>query len=237
MAATSIFLQDHGVRVFSGRLSNHDYVWFSSNEFSKVSLTAPILHNYALSYALSGYSYGLYWGSVPRYVYDLQQMNVYANPAASQSARRTRFTYNAMDDLTMRTDTGGKQNTPDLGYKVCLDPLPAVGPARSEYYKVFAFSVGGMQLPGVIRLGKKGAAVRIDWTEITDAKACYTAEPITPSHPVNPLDITGEVLEYEPVSIPPHLLFRQVKIAGDWYIFNRTEAILFPKSVRTRLAL
>ena len=46
-----IRLADHGVRLFAGRLYNHDYLWFSSTEISKVSTTLPVIHNYALTYA------------------------------------------------------------------------------------------------------------------------------------------------------------------------------------------
>ena len=55
------------IRLFVGRLYNHDYLWFSSTEISKVSATLPVLHNYALCYALSGYERGVALGSIPTY--------------------------------------------------------------------------------------------------------------------------------------------------------------------------
>ena len=83
--ANAIRLYEHGVRVFAGRLYNHDYLWFSSNEISKVSITQPVLHNYALCYAISQRSYGAYLGSTPKYVEDpdgeFNAMPLYATPA------------------------------------------------------------------------------------------------------------------------------------------------------------
>ena len=76
-----IALNAAGVRVFAGRLHNHDFLWFSSFEISKTAATFPLLHNYALSYALSGYSFGVFEGHAPRYAEDLSAMSAYATPA------------------------------------------------------------------------------------------------------------------------------------------------------------
>lgn len=85
----SIPLGEHGIRLYVGRVYNHDYLWFSSNEISKLSATQPVLHNYALSYALSQRSWGVCVGSVPRYLEDEEgefgSMPVYATPAETLS--------------------------------------------------------------------------------------------------------------------------------------------------------
>src|SRR6266481_5126419 len=96
-----------GIRVFAGQLFHHDYLWFSSFEIAKTTRTAPIVHNYALSYAISGYSYGLYRGSLPSYDADLAAMGVYTTPARPGASHRlgwTRFTQNAIDNRTQRTE-------------------------------------------------------------------------------------------------------------------------------------
>ena len=64
-------LNSRGIRLYSARLYNHDYLWFSSFEISKMAGTAPAIHSYALSYAISSYSYGVYSGGGPRYEEDL----------------------------------------------------------------------------------------------------------------------------------------------------------------------
>ena len=67
----TIDLAEHGIRLFFCRLFNHDYLWFSSYEVSKVSSTYPVIQNYALSYSLADFNYGIYRGSTPRYEEDL----------------------------------------------------------------------------------------------------------------------------------------------------------------------
>jgi hypothetical protein len=131
-----IKLADHGVRVFAGRLYNHDYLWFSSTEISKVSTTLPVIHNYALTYALSAFSYAAYWGNKPNYAEDLAQMPLYTTPAMAESAPRTKVTYNAVDSLSLRTDIDLNVNTPNLGWRVYLDPVyaPPTSPARNRLY-------------------------------------------------------------------------------------------------------
>lgn len=113
-----------GIRVYAARLFHHDYLWFSSFEISKITRTEPIVYNYALSYAISGFGYGLYRGSRPSYDSDLSEMPVYTTPArpgTSQAAAWTRLTQNAIDSLTQRTKGPDGINSPSLGWRIVLD--------------------------------------------------------------------------------------------------------------------
>lgn len=240
-----IRLADHGVRLFAGRLYNHDYLWFSSTEISKVSTTLPVIHNYALTYALASFSYAAYWGNTPRYFEDLPQMPLYVTPAISESARRTTITYNAVDSLSLRTDVGPSVNTPNLGWRVYLDPVyePADIPRPGKGYTFYAFVFvkeheawfGNARPQAVFRLGKKGTPVRVWWQEVLNPVALFRQEPTRPGHLVNPLDVGGQVRSFDVISIPPHLLFRSVEIAGDWFIFGGGMPIHLPKIVRERM--
>jgi CRISPR-associated protein Csc1 len=223
---------------------NHDYLWFSSTEFSKRSETLPILHNYALTYSLGDYSY---WQgpASPRYDADLANIAVYATPAAAPRATRTRLTYNALDDLTLRTDRTDRVrgvNTPDLGYRTYIDPVFASGrDARSpDGFLTYLFTFDGRAPKGVTRLGKKGGVWRVLSTELPSPRAVWRSDATEPSHPVNPLDVAGEVVAYEPVIIPPHLLYRRARVRADWFVFGETpdgqrHAIHVPRRVLARL--
>lgn len=240
-----IRLIDHGVRVFAGRLYNHDYLWFSSIEISKVSATLPVIHNYALTYALASFSYGVYLGNTPRYEEDLAGMPLYVTPAIAENIQRTKITYNAIDSLTLRTDLGPNVNTPDLGQRVYIDPMyeaEAKSPSKSGYlFYAFLFeneytqSFGTMRPQGTFRLGKKGAAVRVRWSEISNPMAYFRQSLTRPKHVVNPLDIEGQVESFDVISLPPHLLFRSVEITNDWFIPSDEGMIHLPKSVRQRM--
>ena len=203
----SIVLGQMGVRLFACRLYNHDYLWFSAYEISKVSATAPVIHNYALTYAMGGMSYGIYRGSTPRYEHDLARMAVYATPALAELFSRTRITYNAVNARSLRTDDAPRGiNTPDLGWRIYIDPVFESDRGQPGGFGFYLFTLDGSVPKGVVRLGKKGAAARIRWKELESARAVLADDPARPTHPLNPLDIQGEVLTYDPISLPPHLL-------------------------------
>jgi CRISPR-associated protein Csc1 len=237
----AIRLFERGVRVFAGRLYNHDYLWFSSHEISKVSTTQPYLHNYALCYALAQRSHRLCIGSVPKYVEDAEAefgaMPLYATPAQASSVERTTITFNALDDLTQTTGDSGAMNTPNLGKRVYLnllwERLDAERPKLG--YEFYVFTFDGYALPGAFRLGKKGAPVRVRWEELPRAVALFRKREERPTHIVNPLDINGRVVSYDPIAIPPHLLLRAATIEQDWFIFSGRHAVQAPKRVLARI--
>jgi len=186
-------LNGAGVRLFIGALYNHDYLWFSSTESGQVSTTLPVLHNYALSYALSGYSWAVS-PALPQYQADLAQMRLYALPTELPvSPARTAITFNALDTLTLRTDVGPEVNTPNLGKRIYLDPIYAPVESADRHhartsYAAYAFVFDGPAPPSVFRLGKKGAPMRAYWREVSHPRAEFYTEPRQPSHLVNPLD-------------------------------------------------
>jgi len=216
-------LNAQGLRLYAGRLYNHDYLWFSSFEISKLAATLPLIHNYALSYALSGYSYGVYFGNTPRYTEDLNAMQAYATPARPQgTVARTRFTQNAVNSCTLRTDDAPRgSNSPALGWRLVLDPVwrTGVGTGDLPGFSFYLFARASFNPPAVARLGKKGCPIRLEWDEITPARAILTDKSVRPTHAINPLDVQGEILSYEPMSIPPHLIFRIAEIRNDWFVF------------------
>ncbi len=224
--AQRLDLNTQGIRLYAGRLYNHDYLWFSSLEISKTAATLPVIHNYALTYALCGYSYGVYIGNTPRYDSDLEKMSAYATPARTDGpSSRTRFTQNAVNSCTLRTDDAPRgSNSPSLGYRLVLDPIWRNGAPLSGFI-FYVLANASFRLPSVVRLGKKGCPIRFEWEEITPAVAVYTNASVRPTHAVNPLDIQGEILAYEPVPIPPHLILRVTEIRGDWFVFKNRHIV------------
>jgi len=239
--AQTIRLNDSGVRLFAGRLYNHDYLWFSSNEISKVSTTVPILHNYALCYALAQRSHRIAVGSTPKYAVDAENefgsMPLYATPAQATNVERTTITFNAVDALTLTTGDSKGMNTPNLGKRVYLnlqwETLDMERPKLG--YEFYVFTFDGYRLPTAFRLGKKGAPVRVRWNELLNAVAVFRDQPERPTHVVNPLDVSGNITRYEPVAIPPHLLMRSVTVEHDWCVFNGPHVVHVPRRVLARL--
>jgi len=225
-------LGGQGMRLYAVRLYNHDYLWFSSFEISKTTATVPLIHNYALSYAVSGYSYGVYVGHVPRYAEDLDVLPAYATPAQPEgSLSWTRFTQNAVNSVTLRTDDAPRGiNSPALGWRLVLDPVWRIeaGGGMSGFF-FYLFARRNFQPPPVMRLGKKGCPVRLEWEEISSPMAVLSENVIRPTHAVNPLDVQGEIKAYEPVLIPPHLILRVAEIQNDWFIFSGNHRVHLPR--------
>ena len=217
-----INLEDEGLRLYAGTMHNHDYLWFSSFEISKTAATLPIIHNYALSYAISGYSHGIYWGSTPSYLNDLAKMSAYATPARPDGpVRRTRLTQNAINSRTLRTDDAPRgSNSPALGWRLVLDPIWQNESAVTTGFSLYLVAQMGFRPPGVVRLGKKGCPVRFQWESITPAVAIFAENVVRPTHSVNPLDVSGSIVAYDPVAIPPHLVMRAAEIERDWFVFS-----------------
>lgn len=227
-------LNARGLRLYSGRLYNHDFLWFSSFEISKTVATLPLIHNYALSYAVCGYSYGIYAGNVPRYAQDLDAMPAYATPARPQGpVARTRFTQNSIDSRTLRTVGPPGRNSPALGWRLVLDPVwrPSSAATEDRGFRFYLFAQAAFQPPAVVRLGKKGCPVRFEWEEIKPAIAVHVAKPIRPTHAVNPLDVSGDIVSYEPLPIPPHMIFRVAEIANDWFVFSEGHCMHVPSRI------
>lgn len=226
-------LNAQGIRLYAGCLYNHDYLWFSSLEISKTAATLPLIHNYALSYAISGYSYGVYVGNTPRYIEDLNAMPAYATPARPQgTVARTRFTQNAVNSRTLRTDDAPRgRNSPALGWRLVLDPVWRTGVLQEEPvgFTFYLFARGPFRPPPVVRLGKKGCPIRLEWDEISPAVATFTESGVSPTHSVNPLDVQGELVSYEPLSIPPHLILRTVEVCRDWFVFSNEHVVHIPR--------
>lgn len=218
-----IDLGSRGISLYAGHLYNHDYLWFSSFEISKTAATWPLIHNYALSYAISGYSYGIYFGSTPRYFEDLQAMSAYVTPARpTHTVKRTRFTQNAINSRTLRTDDAPRgSNSPALGWRLVLDPVwRDQGQDDLMGFSFYLFARDGFRPPSVVRLGKKGCPIRFEWEQITPAVATFSERVVCPTHAVSPLDVAGVILTYDPVAIPPHMVLRTAEIKDDWFVFS-----------------
>jgi len=228
-------LNAHGWQLYAGHLYNHDFLWFSSFEISKTAATFPLIHNYALSYAICGYSYGTYVGSTPRYDQDLAVMRAYATPARpSGSVARTRFTQNAVSSRTLRTDDAPRNiNSPAIGCRLVLNPVwnGAGNDAEAAGFRFYLFARAEFRPPAVVRLGKKGCPVRFEWEEIKSPVAVRVETPIRPTHAVNPLDVAGEIVSYEPLPIPPHLIFRMAEIQNDWFVFADEHRVHVPRRI------
>jgi len=237
---TPIRLAAYGIQLWTGRLENHDFLWFATTDINATATTWPILHNYALTYAICQFSYAAFKGYTPRYFDDFERkvrsgdwavedeagvdrMPAYALPTRNEAAGRTQLTYNALDDRTLLTSTG-RTNTPKLGRRVCLTPsmsLPTeTSRSSGRHFPLLLFTWAEFKPPGVFRLGKKGCPIRVAWKEVVSAQAVVPVGEVSPCHPLNPLDLqrTDSVISYYPAILPPHLIFVESRIENEWAV-------------------
>jgi CRISPR-associated protein Csc1 len=191
-----------------------------------------------LESALSDFSYGIYLGLRPNYMDDLKRFRLYATLGLGETASRTRITYNAVDSralLTERPDRLRWVNTPDVGRRVYLNPQWEEKGTRNERgFLCYVFTFDGSVPKGLTRLGKKGTVFRIRSEELENPVAIFKEEATRPTHPVNPLDISGKVAAYNPIMLPPHMLFRTAEISEDWFVFSGRHRVHVPGRVMER---
>ncbi len=217
------------VRAFDVILRLDDYLWFSSHEWGNNNETTALVHNYALSFALSGGDRILAFGGTPDYEGDLATLDVYCSPArllADQSIRQLRavFTFNSIDGPTQRTQAlriGEKVNDPKFGKRQVLYP--------GLRFHFVAFTRNAFDLPRVFRLGKKRSPVVIETIKEIRGNTFEGTE--QPNHAVNPLDVAGVVEDCIMHLMPPHMIYEEATIAGDHFLRAGADAFHIPKRV------
>ena len=217
-ATKQLDLASRNIRLWHGQMSFHDALWFATRDVDAISFTGAYIHNLALTYAVSGFSYVAPWFDRPRYDEDLARADLllfHALPTKASIGNTIEWTHNAIDDLTGRTDTGPGTNLPKLGARVCLPP--SVGRDSSSELWVFGHP-SAPRPPGAFRLGKKGCPIRVGWAVVGQALAFLTSDAVDLSHVLSPRDVISisNVVSYRPVATPPHFLCDRATVRNEW---------------------
>lgn len=163
------------MRVYQGRLTLHEHVYFASREMGILFASEPMLGNYALTYALGLCHSPYYWNSGPRYKQDLAPLNaagIYVTPGtfeqfyfafqqfnAQSDTYYSRFDQNAIG--TMRSQKTRPNNFPQAG------KLRMLGIGSVACFYVLCAHDTSLTLPTYIRLGKFQSKARIQWSEVS----------------------------------------------------------------------
>ncbi|MDK2464017.1 MAG: type I-D CRISPR-associated protein Cas5/Csc1 [Candidatus Korarchaeota archaeon] len=201
----------------------HDFMAFASREISGVAVTAPLIHNSALNYAVNPTA-GIHRvpsDDRPHYLEDFERVSVYATPAALlgavagsglADAEPVRITYNAVNTVLQVTEefrlVAGKVSK----RKVVLPRMGAyVSYPPRTLYRFFAL---GGRPPSIVRVGKKGAQARLRAVRASEVRVVRGRH--RPDHPVNPLDLPGEtrILSGALEAIPPWPLLTNAELDG-----------------------
>lgn len=220
----AIRLRYPNLKVFYVKIFPHDFLWFASFDSGAISITEPVVHNYALSYAISNFNRVLANTAIPTYEEDLEVMNWYTCPAKAIRSARTALMWNAIDTKTQTTEDPAfeKANTPKFGTRHVLVPWPAT------VFETYIFSKTGQKPPRVIRLGKKRAPCVLESEEL-NLQGFREMKVAKPTHLVNPLDTNGTLESYRIVTIMPSLLVDEAVILDAVVFKDRKHWVLIPK--------
>lgn len=208
----------------------HDFFKYASRELGGVAVSAPLIHNTALLYAINRQEqvHRIVSGLKPHYDEDFPKFSVYITPARLLEHKTSevignevmdfplqpdpvKMTYNAVNTITQLTETG-RIAVPNLGAYLSYPPLSTF----------LAYSLGGTP-PPLIRIGKKLITARILVKPLKIVKINETSDhEFIPSHLVNPTDLPSDakILEAEIYPMPPVSVLLTARIRGPHLILK-----------------
>lgn len=215
--------------IYRCQLELHDSLYFATREIGRLYETEPIIHNYALCYALGlvdsetysttvseEHSYRYFCPEqIPKYeqhLTPLNQQGIYVTPARAFSHSSTLNTWKYANNNYHVEMEKTQKNIPSFGRAKEIAP--------ESKFEFFIISEKPLKLPKWIRLGKWMSKAELKTEEIPKFER-KNGEFIC-SHPLNPLDVifSHQVISYDVVNMPPVSLIQNVKINGQYYKFE-----------------
>lgn len=212
--------------IYRCQIELHDSLYFATREIGRLYETEPVIHNYALCYALGLVDSETYSTTVseadsyryfcpeqvPKYephLTALNQQGIYVTPARSISHTSTLNTWKYANNNYHVEMEKTQKNIPSFGRAKEIAP-------ESEF-EFFIISQKSLQLVKWIRLGKWMSKAELKTEEMGKGDR-RNGEFIFP-HPLNPLDVmfSHQVISYDVVNMPPVSLIQNIKIRGEYY--------------------
>ena len=209
----------------------HDSIYYATREIGRLYETEPVIHNYALCYALGlvdsetysttvaeEHSYRYFCPTqVPKYEEHLTLLNeqkIYVTPARSLSHSSTLNTWKYANNNYHVEMEKTQKNIPSFGRAKEIAP--------ESIFEFFLISEKPLKLPRWIRLGKWMSKAEVEIVEIGESGRSHSESEYVFPYPLNPLDVmfTHQVISYDVVNMPPVSLIQNVKIRGHSYQLN-----------------
>ena len=207
-------------------LELHDSMYFATREIGRLYETEPVLHNYALCYALGlvdsdrhstrvseEHSYRYFCPEqVPKYeehLTPLNQQGIYVTPARAVNHTAVLNTWKYANNNYHVEMEKTQKNIPSFGRAKEIAP--------ESQFECFLLAERALTLPKWIRLGKWASKAEVRIEELPKMRA--SEGEFTFPYPLNPLDVmfTHQVLSYDTVNMPPVSLIRNVRLQGQYY--------------------
>ena len=214
--------------IYRCQLELHDNLYFATREIGRLYETEPILHNYALCYALGLIdnkeyattvaeedSYRYFCSEqIPKYEQHLTPLNeqkIYVTPGKS------------LCHTSVLTTWKYANNNYHVEMKKTQKNIPSFGRAKEiateSKFEFFIISENVLNLPKWkwIRLGKWMSKAQVIFEQLSSIKTQQGL--FTCTHPLNPLDVMfiTQVFSYDVINMPPVSLIQNVQIKGQFY--------------------
>ncbi len=218
--------------IYRCEIELHDSIYFATREIGRLYETEPIIHNYALCYALGlvdseiysttvaeEHSYRYFCAEqVPKYEEHLTPLNVqgiYVTPARSLSHSSILNTWKYANNNYHVEMEKTQKNIPSFGRAKEIAP--------ESKFEFFIVSEKSLKLPKWIRLGKWMSKAAMEINEVRECKRSQSESEFIFPYPLNPLDVmfTHQVMSYDVVNMPPVSLIQNVKMRGNYYEFDK----------------
>ncbi|MCG5060714.1 MAG: type I-D CRISPR-associated protein Cas5/Csc1 [Limnoraphis sp. WC205] len=223
--------------IYQCQIELHDSLYFATREIGRLYETEPIIHNYALCYALGlidsethattvseEHSYRYFCAEqVPQYeahLAPLNQQGIYVTPARAVSHAAVLNTWKYANNNYHVEMEKTQKNIPSFGRTKEISP--------ESIFEFFILSEKSLKLPKWIRLGKWASKAELRIQEL--AKPKKSEGLLTFPYPLNPLDVmfTHQVISYDVVNMPPVSLIKNVKLQGEYYQINEPIKLKIP---------
>ncbi|MBD2449867.1 type I-D CRISPR-associated protein Cas5/Csc1 [Nostoc sp. FACHB-152] len=225
------------VSIYRCELELNDSLYYATREIGRLYETEPVIHNYALCYALGlvdsevysttvaeEHSYRYFCPEqVPKYEEHLTPLNkqgIYVTPARAVSHTAILNTWKYANNNYHVEMEKTHKNIPSFGRAKEIAP--------ESIFEFFVICQKELKLPKWIRLGK--------WMSKAEVKVEQLPQPqtteglFTCKYPLNPLDVmfTNQVISYDVVNMPPVSLIQNVQMRGQYYQFTEMKDIKLP---------
>ena len=218
--------------IYRCQIELHDSLYFATREIGRLYETEPVIHNYALCYALGLVDSEIYSTTVseehsyryfcpeqvPKYEPHLTALNpqgIYVTPARSISHSSTLNTWKYANNNYHVEMEKTQKNIPSFGRTKEIAP--------ESKFEFFIISEKPLKLAKWIRLGKWMSKAAVEIVEQKEVKRSPSETDFIFPYLLNPLDVMffHQVISYDVVNMPPVSLIQNVKMLGRYYEFDK----------------
>ena len=218
--------------IYRCQIELHDSLYFATREIGRLYETEPVIHNYALCYALGLVDSAIYATTVaeedsyryfcpeqiPKYEQHLTALNqqgIYVTPARSIFHSSTLNTWKYANNNYHVEMEKTQKNIPGFGRTKEIAP--------ESKFEFFIISEKSLKLAKWIRLGKWMSKAAVEIMEQKEVKRSQSEADIIFPYLLNPLDVmfSHQVISYDVVNMPPVSLIQNVKMLGLYYEFDK----------------